>query len=216
VYVDNAAPHPPTGTQQGGVLSYVTDESGLVMTGVWSAQSNTGSSDQNVQLPEDFTATGGGLAGSGQGGPVLIGSNLDSNSEIWIGQGVSSSNSPQVRVTTYTIGLKIEGLPLSALMPTNNGGSSSQTQNPSLTVKLDLDRLASLSRGTAKINQKPAARGMARSQCQLDTEATDYLWPDLPRRDLGRRCECARRRDFRASDAAAGVCPDKRRRHHQP
>jgi hypothetical protein len=109
----NAAPN----SNQGNVIGYRTDAFGLVMTGIWegtSAPAETAFRD--VVVPPDFAAVGGGAEGTeAPQGTLLTNSFAPAVGRNWSGGARSNPDlisPPQISpVTTWGIGLKIEGVP---------------------------------------------------------------------------------------------------------
>jgi hypothetical protein len=133
----NATLKPTFGEQNPGVLAFTTDASGLVTTGIWTAHSFASPDLRQVTLtPPDFVAVGGGFTGS-TSGPILMLLNEGSQPVEWSSIGASSPIGAQGVVTSYSIGLKIEGLTLAQLRglysATGGGPSYPPSTNPSMT-----------------------------------------------------------------------------------
>jgi hypothetical protein len=106
-----------SGSQLRTLLGFNTDESGLVMTGVW--QSTSAAADQafvEVVVPPDFVAVGGGAEGTESPFGTLVNESLHYNymPQSWLAAahgnvppGVAQQISP---VIGWGIGLKIEGV----------------------------------------------------------------------------------------------------------
>ncbi|HWC17280.1 MAG TPA: hypothetical protein VG498_09700, partial [Terriglobales bacterium] len=106
-------PNPYTGYQDRLLIGYSTDESGLVMTGVWQAHSYAADpAFQQVVVSPDFVAVGGGAEGAEGPSGILVASSIHyfGASQVW--QTAVQSNVPtQVgSATAWGIGLKIEGI----------------------------------------------------------------------------------------------------------
>ena len=131
----------PTFDQNPGVLSFTTDASGRVTTGIWTAHSLASPDLRQITFtPPDFVAVGGGFTGATTPTPVLMWSNeqaSESGYNQWVGVGTSSPPGAQAVVTGYAIGLKIEGLSLTQLtqLITATSGSPSfpVSRRPSMT-----------------------------------------------------------------------------------
>ncbi|HET8825739.1 MAG TPA: hypothetical protein VFM77_11465, partial [Terriglobales bacterium] len=140
------APNPNTGYQNRLLVGFSTDASGLVMTGVW--QANSYAADpafQQVLVSPDFVAVGGGAEGAEWPSGVLVTSSAHDygsgpySPQSWL-TSVHSNVPMQVGSdTAWAIGMKIEGVsnatlrqivqfPL-AISPTLN--------HPSVTLPLD-------------------------------------------------------------------------------
>ena len=111
------APNTYTGYQNRFLIGYSTDASGLVTTGVWQATSYAADpAAQQVVVPPDFIAVGGGSEGAELPSGVLVtGSYHDLgssnfNPQFWWA-GVHSNVPAQVGAAlAWGIGLKIEGV----------------------------------------------------------------------------------------------------------
>jgi hypothetical protein len=111
------APNPNTGYQNRFLIGFSTDASGLVMTGVWQATSYAADpASQQVLVPPDFIAVGGGAEGAeGPSGVLVTNSYHDTSSSQTSPQSwwtaVHSNVPAQVGAdTAWGIGLKIEGI----------------------------------------------------------------------------------------------------------
>ncbi len=109
---------PNQGSQNRQALGYTTDVSGLVTTGVWAATSLPADpAFQEVVVPPDFVAVGGGARGAEGPNGFMVTSSLHDNGnlgpagpQLWTA-GAHSNVPPQTSaVTTYAIGLKIQGI----------------------------------------------------------------------------------------------------------
>src|SRR5262249_13540228 len=105
-----------SGVQLRTLVGFNTDESGLVMTGVW--QSTSAAADQayvEVVVPPDFVAVGGGAEGTESPYGTLVNESLHYNvAQTWLAAahsntpvGLAAQLSP---VIGWGIGLKIEGI----------------------------------------------------------------------------------------------------------
>ena len=135
------------GSQLRTPIGFTTDASGLVMTGVWQATSNPAQQAfQEVVVPPDFVAVGGGAEGTESPDGTLVTSSIGTTSFSWLGGARSNTpprNLPQISpVIAWGIGLKIEGVPLSTLRRIvyfTGGHSTGYQSRPTVTVDL-LDR----------------------------------------------------------------------------
>jgi hypothetical protein len=112
------------GSQDDLVTAFTTDVSGLVTTGVWKATSLPGDyAGQQVVVPPDFVAVGGGAEGAEWPNGFLLltsrhweGNISPSNpQQSWIVEAQSNVPPQASPVTGYAIGLKIEGISYAAL-----------------------------------------------------------------------------------------------------
>ena len=113
---ENSKLRPDFGFQERSVLGFNTDASGLVMTGVWQATSIPADpAFQEVIVPPDFIAVGGGAEGAEAPGTLVTTSHM-SGLRSWLA-GVSSNPPGSVLspAIAFGIGLKIEGVPNSTL-----------------------------------------------------------------------------------------------------
>jgi hypothetical protein len=114
---------PTLGTQNRLVQGFTTDVSGLVTTGVWMATSAPADpAFQEVAVPPDFVAVGGGVVGAeGPNGVMVTSSQHDNGNlgpagpQLW-STGVHSNVPAQTgSATAYAIGLKIQGISRASL-----------------------------------------------------------------------------------------------------
>jgi hypothetical protein len=114
---------PVLGTQNRLVQGFTTDVSGLVTTGVWMATSPPSDpAFQEVVVPPDFVAVGGGVVGAEVPNGVMVTSSQHDHGnlaaygpQLW-SAGVHSNVPAQIgSATTYAIGLKIQGIPRATL-----------------------------------------------------------------------------------------------------
>jgi hypothetical protein len=111
------APNPNTGYQNRFLIGYSTDASGLVMTGIWQANSYPADpAFQTVVVPPDFIAVGGGAEGAELPSGVLVTSSIhdtsggQGNPQFW-STGVHSNVPAQTgSALAWGIGLKIQGI----------------------------------------------------------------------------------------------------------
>jgi hypothetical protein len=114
------------------LTGYTTDQSGLLMTGIWSSQTTNALRVQSntIGVPKDFVLVGGGALGTNYPSGALI-SKMSPTGDLekreWRVQ-TQDALSPQPHNNeTYAIGMKIEGLPvvdLRNLVAWNFGGST--------------------------------------------------------------------------------------------
>jgi hypothetical protein len=113
------------------VLEFNTDQSGLAMTGIWRAASSaTDLANQEVMVPPDLLAVGGGAEGAPDPGTLVMASRTSvgfnmapasssTGPRTWLARVQTNvpAGSPlqTAPVTAFGIGLKIEGIPNSTL-----------------------------------------------------------------------------------------------------
>jgi hypothetical protein len=114
---------PNQGSQLRTLIGFTTDVSGLVMTGVWQATSAPADQAfQQVVVPPDFVAVGGGAEGTEFPDGTLVTSSRHAwtSGPQWWSSG-AHSNGPALSqlqispVIAWGIGLKIQGIPISTL-----------------------------------------------------------------------------------------------------
>jgi hypothetical protein len=168
--IDGATLTPSRGTQLRELIGFNTDVSGLVMTGIWQATSDAAEQAfQNVVVPPDFVAVGGGSEGTETPQGTLVTSSIHSTagSQFWLGGAHSNAAlgvSPQISpVTVRAIGLKIEGLSISTLRQTVNFPSQSSpccVSNPIVMFNLtNLRNYPATEATTAGLAQQTAISG---------------------------------------------------------
>jgi hypothetical protein len=142
---------PTAGNQLRTLIGFNTDSSGLVMTGIWQATSPAAvQASQQVIVPPDFVAVGGGSEGTEGPQGTLVTSSIHHTTagfRFWLG-GIhnnfpswDTTGTAEVSpVTAWGIGLKIEGISIFALQQIVNFPNMSSTccvGNPTLTMNLN-------------------------------------------------------------------------------
>jgi hypothetical protein len=136
------------------VLEFNTDQSGLAMTGIWwAASSATDLANQEVMVPPDLLAVGGGAEGAPDPGTLVMASRTSvgfnmapasssTGPRTWLARAQTNvpAGSPLLTapVTAFGIGLKIEGIPNSTLRTMvqfpEDAGSTGFVPHPSDTL----------------------------------------------------------------------------------
>jgi hypothetical protein len=126
------------GATQAALTGYTTDQSGLVMTGVWYSRTTTPQRVQRnvVGVPKDFVLTGGGALGTNFPSGALISKMRPSGDlekrEWWVETQDATYPDPHNN-ETYAIGMKIEGIGPSGMrnLVAWTSGSSNTASQPS-------------------------------------------------------------------------------------
>ncbi len=128
------APGATTATLTG----YTTDQSGRVMTGVWSSRTSTAQRVQRnvVGVPKDFVVTGGGALGTNFPSGALISKmrpSGDLEKREWAVETQDAIAADPHNNDTYAIGMKIEGIGPSGMrnLVAWTSGSSNTAAQPS-------------------------------------------------------------------------------------
>jgi hypothetical protein len=159
---------PTQGSQFRTLIGFSTDASGLVMTGVWQATSAPADQAfQDVYVPPDFIAVGGGAEGTESPNGTLVTSSRHAWTalpQVW-STGVHS-NGPvgsQLQISpviAWGIGLKIEGIPISTLsqiMDIQEASSPCCEAHPTKTLDVLASHLYPQTTATAAGYAQPAA-----------------------------------------------------------
>jgi hypothetical protein len=146
--IQNVGLKPDYGQQNPGVLSFTTDASGLVTTGIWTATSFASTDlSQSIVAPPDFVAVGGGFTGAVAPTPVLMLSSEQYDASTfgyrqWGVNGAGTSPGTSSSVTGFVIGLKIEGVTVTQLQQwvarTNPAPSYPPVARPSMTQTISV------------------------------------------------------------------------------
>jgi hypothetical protein len=144
VEVKNDTLAPAGGMQARQLIGFTTDESGFVMTGVWQAVSAAADQAfQQVVVPPDFVAVGGGAEGTENPG-TLVNVSINDGPRVWLA-GVHANGAGTSAATGWGIGLKIEGVPaatLGQIFRSTSVSSSGYQSTPTATVNFpDFDTL---------------------------------------------------------------------------
>jgi hypothetical protein len=123
------------------LTGYTTDQSGLLMTGIWSSQTTSPLRVQNntVGVPRDFVLVGGGALGTNYPNGALISKMypiLDAERREWRVQTQDALVADPHNNETFAIGMKIEGVAVSQLrnLVAWNSGSSLEAAHPGASV----------------------------------------------------------------------------------
>jgi hypothetical protein len=172
------APNSYTGYQNRFLVGFSTDASGLVMTGVWQATSYAADpAFQQVVVPPDFMAVGGGAEGAEWPSGVLVTSSIhySSGNQYW-STGVHSNVPVQVGSdTAWGIGLKIEGIKIATLQQITQfplGLSQGYLAHPSVTLAANV----TYPQTTAAIGGGVIANQASSPNGQYVTESAPQTW----------------------------------------
>lgn len=123
------------------LTGYTTDESGLLMTGIWSSQTTTPLRVQRntVALPRDFVLVGGGALGTNYPNGALISKMyplFDAERREWRVQTEDALVAEPHNNETFAIGMKIEGVSAVTLRGIVgwSSGSSNEAAHPAAAV----------------------------------------------------------------------------------